>query len=193
MTTQDFTPKESFELISKVINEAKTKFEENGAMYIMWGILVAVASFSQFILLKNEYYNINYYPYFLLPPGIIVTWVYYYQKEKAKSNQVSTMVGYAWGATGLNIMILGFLFFDYLQASLVPVILILLGIAYVYTGSAIKNKLVLFSGILINISGFVCFNLDLIYHSLLMSIVSVLFVLIPGIILKKKYNKRNLH
>ncbi len=191
MTTQEMTPEKSIKLISQVINEAKSKFEENGAMYIMWGVLVALASLAQFALLKHEYYSISYYPYFLLPLGAIVCLIYYYKKEKAKTNQISTIISVVWTIVGLNIMILGFLFGYHLKTFLIPFILLLLGIGYVITGRAIRSKLIIFSGILINISGFVCFTLEWINHSLLMGIVSLLFVLIPGIVLKINYNKRN--
>ncbi len=191
MTTQDFTPKESFELISKVINEAKTKFEENGTIYIMWGLLIALASFSQHILLQKEFYSIHYYPYFIMPVGAIVTWVYYYRKEKSRSNQLSIILAISWGAIALNLMILGFFFANTLQSSLVPILLLLVGIGFILLGSTLRSNLILVSGILINISGFVCFKLDTIYHSLLMGIVSVLFILIPAILLKINYNKKN--
>ena len=190
METQDLTPEKSFETITQVIKEAKTKFEENGFIYVFWGVLTAIASISQFILLKNEYYNINYYPYFLMPLGGIYTGYYFYKKGKTKQNQISKIVGIAWTAISLNIMLLAFLFSPVLKENLTPIILILLGVGVIISGGAIKSKLILFSGIFINISGFICFKLDWINHSLLMSIVSIIALLIPGLVLMIEYKKK---
>ncbi len=71
-----------------------------------------------------------------------------------------------------------------------PIILILLGIGLFISGGAIKSRLIIVSGILINISGYICFNLKWINHSLLMCIVSVNAILIPGIILMIEHKKK---
>lgn len=190
METQDLTPEKSFEIITQVIREAKTKFEENGFIYVFWGILISVASISQFILLKHEYYSINYYPYFLMPIGGIYTGYYFYKKKKKNQNQISKIVGIAWAAISLNMMFLAFMFAPVLKDNLTPILLILLGIGILISGGAIKSKLILFSGIFINISGFICFKLDWINHSLWMSIVSIIAILIPGLVLMIEHKKK---
>ena len=45
METTKMTPEKSFELITQMIQEAKLKFEESGLIYMLWGALIAVASF----------------------------------------------------------------------------------------------------------------------------------------------------
>ena len=190
METQNLTPEKSLEIITQVIREAKTKFEENGFIYVFWGTLITIASISQFVLLKNEYYNINYYPYFLMPLGGIYTGYYFSKKKKNKHNQISKIMAIAWIAISLNMMFLAFIFASVLKESLTPILLVLLGIGILISGGAIKSKLLLVSGIFINISGFICFKLDWINHSLLMSIVSIIAILIPGIILMIEHKKK---
>ena len=190
METPNLSPEKSLEIITQVINEARTKLEENGFIYVFWGILTAIASISQFILLKNEYYDINYYPYFLMPLGGIYTGYYFYRKGKNKPNQIGKIVGVAWVTISLNIMILAFAFSYILREHLTPIILILLGIGLFISGGAIKSRLIIVSGILINISGYICFYLKWINHSLLMCIVSIIAILIPGIILMIEHKKK---
>lgn len=190
METQNLTPEKSFELITQVINEAKSKFEENGFIYIFWGILIALASLGQFLLLKNEYYDINYYPYFLMPFGGLFTGYYFYKKKSARNNQISKIVGMVWVILTFNMLILAFLFAPVLKENLTPILLVLMGVGIFVSGGAVNSKLILVSGIFINISGFVCFQLDWIYHSLLMSVVSVIAVLIPGVILMVIHRKK---
>ena len=86
-------------------------------------------------------------------------------------------------------MVLGFGFAPVLREHLVPVILILLSVGTVVSGVSLKSRLILFYGIIINISGFICFYLDWIYHSLLMGIVAIVVILIPGILLMHNHKK----
>ncbi len=190
MEDQNLTPEKSFELINQVINAAKTKFEENGFIYAFWGLLGTVAALGQFILLKNGYYSINYYPYFVMPLGAIYTVYYYYKKGRSGQNQISRMVSISWTAVVLNIFILGFLLPVILRQQIIPIILILLGIGTIVSASAIKSKLKLYSGVIINLAGLACFRLEWIYQPLLLGIVFAIAILIPGIILMVVHKRR---
>jgi hypothetical protein len=184
MEKDELSPEKSFELITQIIIQARNKFTENGFIYVFWGALIAIASISQFILLKNNYYNINWYPYLLMPIGFIYSGIYFSKKKGiSKKNQISKIVSSSWIILSINMMILGFLFFPALQKNLIPVLLILLSIGIFISGVALKSRMLLFSAIFINISAFLCFKIEWIYHPLLMGIVSVVAVLIPGILL----------
>ncbi len=192
MNNENLTPDKSLEIITQVINEARSKFEENGFIYIVWGVLIFTASLAQYFLLKNEYYSINYYPYFLMPLGAIITWMYKSKQKKKKTyNHINKVISLFWIVLSLNIMVLGFFFHPFLKENLIPILLILMGIGIIISGVSIKNKLLLFSGILINISGLICFWLNWIDHSLLLSATAVIAILIPGIILITTSKKTN--
>lgn len=189
METENFTPEKSLALIEQIINEAKCKFEENGFIYVFWGALTAVAAIGQYILLNTEYNDISYYPYFLMPLGAVFN-VFYFSKKKRKSaNLISKIISYAWIIISINTMALGFFFAPILQVNLIPILLILLSIGIVISGATIKNNVLLFSGIILNISAFVCFYLDWIYQPLLMGIASIIAIFIPGLILMQKHKK----
>ncbi len=190
MENQNLTPEKSFEIINQVINEAKSRFEESGFIYVLWGLLGTAAALSQFVLLKNGYYSINYYPYFIMPLGAIYTGYYHYKKGCTRQNLISKLVSFAWTAVVLNIFILGFLLAGILKQNLIPVILILVGIGTIVSAGAIKNRLILYSGIVINFAGLACFRLEWIYQPLLLGIVSAIAILIPGIILMVEHKKR---
>jgi hypothetical protein len=191
MNNNNFTPEQSLELITKIINEARSKFQENGYMFIFWGILIATASFSQFFLLQNGFYEISWYPYFLMPAGAVVTGIYYSKPGKRNNkNQITRIVSISWVTLSVNIILLGFLFAPYLKENLIPLILILLSIGTLISAGAIKSNLLYFSGAVINISGIACFYLNRIYHPLLMGFIAVVAILIPGIILAFLNKKR---
>ncbi len=191
MQTDKLSPEKSLELITQVITQARNKFEENGFIYMFWGALIAITSISQFVLLKNEYYEINWYPYLLMPIGAIYSTIYFSKKKrKNKQNLISKIVSALWIVLSINMMILGFLFANNLKENLIPIILILLSIGTIVSGTSIKSKLLLYSGIFIGLSAFSCFYLEWIYHPLLMGIVSIITILIPGIILMVQHKRK---
>lgn len=191
METDKFSPEKSLELITQVITQARNKFEENGFIYMFWGGLIAITSISQFVLLKNEYYNINWYPYLLMPIGAIYSSIYFSkQKRRSKQNLISRIVSVVWIVLSINMMLLGFLFANNLKENLIPIILILLSIGTIVSGTCIKTKLLLYSGIFIGLSAFLGFYLEWIYQSLLMGVVSIITIFIPGIILMVQHKRK---
>jgi len=190
METDKLSAEKNFELITQIIAQARNKFEENGFIYMFWGALLAIASISQFLLLKNEYYDIHWYPYLLMPIGSIYSSYYFKKKGKNVRNQISKIVTHTWIFLSLNMMILGFIFSTILKENLVPIILILLSVGTIISGISLKSKLVIISGILINFSAFICFNLKWLYHPLFLGVVSIVAILIPGIILMLQHKRK---
>ena len=191
MKEENFTPEQGFETITNVIREAKARFEEDGVIYVMWGILTSFAAFAQYWLLHNGYESINYYPYFLMPIGAIVSAIYSKRKEKGKQTHLGRIISAVWVAASINIMILGFLFAQTLGPVLMPIILILLSIALMISGAIVKSNILLISGILMDLIGIYSFTWDLSEQPLLMGIACVLCVLIPGILLMRNHKKSN--
>lgn len=192
MENMELTPEKSFELINQVIKDARNRICENGFIYAFWGLLSTLAALSQFFLLKNGYFKINYYPYFIMPLGAIYTGFYFYRKKRGEQNQIGKIIGVSWSAVVLNVFILSFLLSGTLKENLIPVLLILLGIAIIVSAGATKNMLILFAGIVMNLAGIFCFSVAWMYQPLLLGIISAVSILIPGIILmieqKRKQN-----
>jgi hypothetical protein len=192
MEEKELTPDESFALIASIISEAKLKFEENGLIYVMWGILVSIAAFSQYYLLQNGYEEVNYYPYFLMPLGGIFSFFYYGRKKQTnKSNgHLAKVISTSWITIGLNVLILGFLFGASLGASLIPMILILIGIGITIAGIILQYRLLFLAGITMNIIGLAGFSVDYIQQPLLLGIANLLCVLLPGILLMRRHKNK---
>ncbi len=190
MDNTNLTPEKSLELITQVITQARSKFQENGFIYMFWGALVAIATIGQFFMLKNNLYSISWYPYLLMPLGGIFSFIYFYRRKTVRSkNQISRIVSVCWIFLSINLLALGFIFPLVLKENLIPILLILISIGTIVSGVSIKSSLILFSGIFINFSAFICFMIQWMYQPLLMGVVSVIAILIPGIILMIKYNK----
>jgi hypothetical protein len=191
MKNNNLTPEQSLELIISIITDARNRFQQNGYIFVFWGILIAIASFGHFFLLEKGLYSVSWYPYVLMPVGAIITGVYYSKLSKKNNvNQIIRIVSVNWSVVSINILFLGFLFALHLRENLIPIILILLSIGILVSAGATKSNWFYFSGVVINVSGMICFYLPPIYHSLLMGIVAVVAILIPGIILSF-FSKRN--
>jgi hypothetical protein len=193
MENKDFTPEESLALIAKVISEAKSRLRDNGFSFIFLGICSFASSFGQFILLKLGYYQINYYPYFIMPIAAGITFFYY--KKKKHDTGSGNIIGLLLTVLGLilafNTMVAGFFFWEKFGVALVPFILILFSIWSVLTGILTKNKIFVISGIVINVIAYITFFISWNYHPLVMSVVSLIGIVVPGILLY--YSRKESH
>jgi hypothetical protein len=193
MENKEFTPTESLALIANVILEAKSRFKDNGFSFIFIGLCSFIASLGQFLLLKLEYYQINYYPYFIMPIAAAVTYFYYRKKRSAvkSKNIIGTLFSIISAIMGINLMIAGFFFWGKFGIALIPFMLILFSIWSALTGVLIKNRIFLISGIVINILAYCSFFIGKDYHPLILSIVSLIGIVVPGIILNYSSKKSN--
>ncbi|MEM6722690.1 MAG: hypothetical protein AAF598_01565 [Bacteroidota bacterium] len=172
------------QLITNVISEARARFEEDGVLYMMWGILLFVAATGQYVLLTNGYQQVSFYPYYLFPFGGLFSWWYYARKVGRQRNGMLSTIAVIWLLLSLNMMILGFFFWPMLKANLIPVLLILLGVGVMISGRMIQSRPVILAGALINLAGLVGFGLEWIMHPLLLGFSGLLFIFVPGLYLK---------
>jgi hypothetical protein len=196
MDKTTLTPEESLLLISKTIAETKKRFEENGHIIILWGVLTFTVFLSQYILVLLGLYKLFdiMWTTILFPLGAIYTFIYVRKKVK-KKNLPNTIIGRIVGtmgwAIGLNLMILGFLFRQQLGDAVAPVFLILLALSIIVTGASIKFKPLLIGGILLNLIGLGSFFFIRDYHGLSMMLGALVGLIIPGILLNKANRKEN--
>ena len=193
MENKEFTPSESLALIANVISEAKSRFKDNGFSFIFLGLCSFISSLGQFVLIKLEYYQINYYPYFIMPIAGVVTYFYYKKKRRVvkSKNIIGSLLSIFGAIVGLNSMIAGFFFWGKFGIAFIPFMLILFSIWSALTGVLIKKRIFLISGIVINIIAYLSFYIGKEYHPLVLSIVSFIGIVVPGIILN--YSRKESH
>jgi hypothetical protein len=189
------TPEESLLLISKTIEETKQRFQENGHIIILWGVITFTVFASQYILSVLGLYKVFdiIWTTILFPLGAIYTFIYI--RKKVNRNLPRTIItrlletmGWALGA---NLMILGLVFRQQLGTAHAPIFIILLALMIIITGAAIKFKPLLIGGILMNLIGFGTFFFVRDYHGFSMMLASVVGLIIPGILLNKARRKNN--
>jgi hypothetical protein len=188
MENKELSPSESLALIANVIMEAKTRFRDNGFAFIFLGLCSFVSSLGQFVLLELKLYKINYFPYFIMPLAGALTFFYYSRKRReVKSKNIIGFLLSALGIfLGINMTIAGFFFWNRFGIALIPFMLVLFSIWPVLTGVLIKNKIFIFIGTIINLIAYGAFFVDRIYHPLVLSIVSLIGIVLPGILLNSR-------
>lgn len=194
MDKTNLTPEESLLLISKTIEETKRKFEENGHIIILWGVITFVVFASQYI-----FSVIGWYKKFdiiwttaLFPLGAIYTFLYIRKNVKKKSlpNTLLTRVIETMGwAMGGNLLMLGLFFGQQLGDAMAPIFIILLALSMIVTGSSIKFKPLFIGGILMNVIGLGSFFLARDYHGFSMMLGALVGLIIPGILLNRAHRK----
>lgn len=188
------TPEESLLLITKTIEETKQRFQENGHIIILWGVLTFVVFGSQYL-----FSVLGWYKHFdiiwtviLFPLGAIYTFLYVRKEVKNLPNTLLTRVLSTMGWTmGANLMVLGLVFSKQLGDAHAPVFLILLAFSMIVTGSSIKFKPLFIGGILLNLIGLGSFFISRDYHGFSMMLGALVGLIIPGILLNKANRKAN--
>lgn len=190
MENKTMKPEESLSIISSMIETEKMRFGENGFIYRFWGWLVVAAATLQYLLIFIEYQH-HYFAWFLMLAGGVYTGIYY---SKAK-NQVQMplsgkLMAYTWTAIGLNIFIVSFILPQTAGEMLLLFILSFIGIGTIISGAMLRFPIMIVGGILCNALGFVSLLTPFEYWGLY-SILAVTFAdLIPGYVLRAKYNNR---
>ena len=193
MDKTNFTPEESLLLITKTIEETKERFKENGHILVFWGALTLIVFVSQLVLSLLELYKFTRIPVFLFPIGGIYM-LYIWIKEK-KKNVPKTFIGNILGnmgwVVGMNLLVMGFFFWNQLGEAIAPIFLILLALFVIVCGLSIKFKPLIIGGALVNLIGLGSFFFDMNYHGFSMMLGAVIGLIIPGILLNIARSKEN--
>jgi hypothetical protein len=193
MENKELTPQESLKIINEMIESSKERFQENGYIYLFWGWLISICALAQFVLLQLEYYEINFYPYFLAVPGAIYTFIHE-SKRHSKTSGSSFLDKFftaLWTVTGINLFIVGFGFSIIFNMSPVPYILILIAVAIIVSGAVINFKPLVIGGIICNLLVIFSLFVSSIYHPVLVVLALTAAYLVPGYIMRKQYKKHN--
>ena len=196
MDKTTLTPEESLLLITNTIEETKKRFEENGHIIILWGVIMFTVFFSQYVFsLTGLYKKFDIiWTVILFPLGAIYQFIYVRKTMKKKNlpktllTRVITTMGWA---MGLNMLILGFLFGQQLGDAHAPIFLILLALSMIVIGASIEFKPLFIGGILLNLIGLGSFLFSRDYHGFSMMLGAVVGLIIPGILLNRANRKRN--
>ncbi|HXB12044.1 MAG TPA: hypothetical protein VNZ45_08675 [Bacteroidia bacterium] len=181
---------ESLKVITDVIRKTREHFQENSFYFILWGWLIASASFSFFLL--HQYTTFRYYflPFpILVGIGMLVSWRWYVKKKKEHTPE--TYSGFFFNRLWL-VLAISFPIVVFLSVSqhLVPFTytLVLAGIGTLLSGTVMRFNALKVGGIVLFLSALLCVYIPDAYKPLVSCLAIVAGYLIPGYLLKASHS-----
>lgn len=182
MSETILNPNESLAIIQKVVNSTRQDYHIQRKFYILWGILIAVASFSQYAIEKNILSLPKYYPWIFFPGvGLILSIYWGYAGKKTSLSYYNHFVLTMWFtlyiALGLSLYIS-----LYNQISPFPYILICVGIGTSISGFLMKNLLFILCGLIFGIGSIYCLFIPFQQQLLLNGVCMLLGNVMPNLL-----------
>jgi len=194
MDEKNLTPEESFDIINKAIANFKMNYRESAKVFLLWGWILTLASFSNFIILKILYskeayglmglFSLGNWGVFCLIGFIILFFMERkINKEKKVYSYLESYIKKLWWVTAASFFIATLLCIK-LEIAPPPIMLLIGGIATTTTGLLIKFKPLIIGGISFFIFSIAATFVTNEYLSLVVSAAVICGYLIPGYFLK---------
>src|SRR5687767_8525189 len=105
------TPQESMEVIMRAISRTKDDIRANSFYFMLWGWLMAIASFGFFVLMEFVGSRLSFLPFpILAATGFITTFVHYtMRKVVATESHLTFFLSRMWAVIGLCYLMVVFI------------------------------------------------------------------------------------
>jgi hypothetical protein len=195
MEQQDFSAKESLQLIESMISKAQNRFGENGHLYLLWGWVILVCSLTSFI---SIYFFGNFrtlmYVWMLTIPTIIYQSIYLARVKKSAAVRTYTdeINGHVW----MVFVIMGFLVGIIIGKSghhelFNPFFLLLYGMPTFLSGVILKFVPLRIGAICCWVLALVSVFIPYEFSFLLLALAVISTWIIPGYLLRSRFQKQN--
>ena len=187
MNTDNYSNQERLELISNMINEAKSKISKNDSFYLLlWGWTLVVANFGHYIIDKYNLYsrpwhvwNIIWFVYIIMAIRMMKKW-----KTSLIKGHYENSSGLIWIFITACIFVT-LLFMHKINYQHQPFILLFAGIGQFMMGILLRFKPFIIGAVVLFIGSVSCFFISIMEQNLLAGIVYILGFLIPGYMVRK--------
>jgi hypothetical protein len=194
MDRKELTPEESFTIINKAISNFKVNYKESAQIFLLWGWVLTLASFSNFIILKILHsreayelmgpYSLGNWAVFLLIGFIILFFLLRrMNREKKVYSYLDTYINKLWQVTAASFFVGTFVCVK-LAIMPPPIMLLIAGIATTTTGWLIKFRPLIIGGLAFFAFSIATTFVSNEYVSLLTGASILVGYVIPGYLLK---------
>ena len=184
-----FTEQESLQVIQRMIDNTKTTLRAQGHMYILWGIMTAVAAILNYYFLKNPAG---------FPPGIV--WailmpltgivhgilVYKLEKDSRMTTFADNTMKFLWIGFTLSIIVLIVVMFQVGPANAYPMFMILYGLGIFASGGILDLKPLMIGGIACFVCAIIASFVPFDQQLLVIATASLVGFFLPGLLIYKK-------
>jgi hypothetical protein len=179
------TPQESMEVIVRAISRTKDDIRANSFYFMLWGWLIAIASFGFFVLMEFVRTPLAFLPFpFLAAVGFITTYVRYTKRRvEATESYLTFFLSRMWAVLGISFLMVVFI---NVRAGEMPFTytLLLAGIGTLVSGWTMKFRPMVFGGIVFLVTSVASVYVPVEYKALLQGMAIVTGYLVPGYLLK---------
>ena len=192
MEEKPLSEKESLQLITKMISQAKNNYYESGLGALLWGFTNFICFVLVYLKEDTDWVNIPFNPFYLM----FITFVlqFYFDRREKKYKQTVTfkneMCQYVWISFGISVLILtiagGFANIGYI---VLPLLLLLFGIPTFITGLINKFSAFTIGGISCWIFCIIALFYQTDFTYLLVAASAGLAWIVPGFILRARFYK----
>lgn len=188
MSEKEMTQERSLEIIQGMIAQAQNRISEDGFHFLLWGLLVMLASLIQFSLIQRGYGNESNIVWMVMPlVGVPIAMFYGWKQSKKQQvvNALDRIYTRVWLGFGVT---LGTTIFICVSAHMnpVPVILAIVGLATFISGVIYRFAPLIVGAVVFWIGGVVCSFIDNELILLINAGCILIGYIVPGIILWRK-------
>ncbi len=187
MTTEEksLSPQESLQIITDVIALTKENIRQNSFPFLLWGWLIAIASFSFFLLHQYTAFHYYFLPFPVLAlAGVIVT-ITYYRKNVSSStvSYLSSFLYKMWLVLGISFFAVVFINISQNHPPFTYT-LIVAATGTLASGLVMKFQPLIIGGILFFMTAIASVFIADDYKVLLHGVAIIFGYLVPGYLLK---------
>lgn len=192
MENINLTPEESFSIINKAIANFKLNFRETAKVFLLWGWILAIASLSNFIILKILYSRdasiglislFNWAAFILIGFIIMLFMEHKINKDKKVFSYIESYFKNLWSVTAASFFIATLLCIK-MEINPPAIMLLIAGIATTTSGLLIKYRPLIIGGMTFFIFSLAATFVSNEYISLIVFAAIICGYLIPGYLLK---------
>lgn len=186
--------KQALQVIDEMITSAKADIKDNGFFYLIWGWLILIAIISEYILLfevQSEYHWIGW-PITSIIGAIAASIGGRKMNKEAKvKTHFDRMMSYVWGGFGVTLFLILFsMNVGNPAEGVYPLIIALYSLCTFISGGLLKYKPLKVGAIISWCLAMTAMFVDFKFQLLLFAISIIAAYLIPGYLLRSKYNKQ---
>lgn len=184
-TEKTLSPRESLDVILKAISSTKNSIRSNSFYFLLWGWLIAIASFGFFIMkfYFNAWFHFVLFPILAFIAGVITLVRYSRKRTVSTESYVSHFLSRMWAVLGIAFIMSVFINVSHGEGPFTYTMM-LAGIGTLVSGWVMKFRPLVFGGVLFLVGSLASVYVSLEYKALLQGIAVVAGYLVPGYLLK---------
>jgi hypothetical protein len=194
MQTENFSPKDSLQLINSMIGQAKNRFTENGFLYLLWGWAIFGCAIFHFTAIKLSLFNKPELVW-MITWGVVIFQIIYLARIK-KKEKVKTysdgIIDAIWICFGICMLVLVIVIGRFnLWVYINSLALLLYGIPTFLSGFVMRFTPLKLGGISCWLLAIASTFTAPVYYLLMIAGAVLIAWIIPGYLLRKKFKNQN--